>query len=411
MENKKLLHVISNMNPQFGGVCEALRTIIPTLNNNGIHNEVVSLDASDVTFVTKDTFMIHQLGPGKGPWQYSAKLIPWLVDNLSNFDYVIIHGLWLFHGYAVRRALIQVKRKQALSFKNSTPELPKVVVFPHGMLDPYFQLAPGRKLKALRNYLYWRLIEGKVVNEADAIFFTAEDELELARTTFKPYKPKIESVVGLGIINPPPSDIGMKEAFQEKCPELQEAPYWLYLGRVNEKKGVDILIMAYKLLLQSEIDVQLPKLVIAGPGLDSEFGKKVQQMAADLEKKIVFPGMLTGNAKWGAFYGCEAFILPTHQENFGIAIVEALACKKPVLISNKTNIWREIENSGGGFIETDTVAGTLKLLQRWQRLRDEEKREMEEKAFKTYQSHFSTQSMENKWVSMISSGLYAKNWR
>ena len=56
--------------------------------------------------------------------------------------------------------------------------------------------------------------------------------------------------------------------------------------------------------------------------------------------------MLTGNLKWGAFAAADAFMLPSHQENFGIAVVEALACGIPVLISNKINIWREIVDDG-----------------------------------------------------------------
>jgi glycosyltransferase involved in cell wall biosynthesis len=75
--------------------------------------------------------------------------------------------------------------------------------------------------------------------------------------------------------------------------------------------------------------------------------------------------MLTGDAKWGALYGCDAFILPSHQENFGIAVVEALACGKPVLISNKVNIWREIEKDRAGTVRDDTVSGTKRLLDYW----------------------------------------------
>jgi hypothetical protein len=72
--------------------------------------------------------------------------------------------------------------------------------------------------------------------------------------------------------------------------------------------------------------------------------------------------MLSGAAKWGALYGCEAFVLPSHQENFGIAVVEALACGKPVLISDQVNIWREIVEDGAGLVEGDTEEGVEKLL-------------------------------------------------
>jgi hypothetical protein len=75
--------------------------------------------------------------------------------------------------------------------------------------------------------------------------------------------------------------------------------------------------------------------------------------------------MLSGAAKWGALYGCEAFVLPSHQENFGIAVVEALACGKPVLISDQVNIWREIVEDGAGLVEGDAEEGVEKLLRKF----------------------------------------------
>jgi glycosyltransferase involved in cell wall biosynthesis len=75
--------------------------------------------------------------------------------------------------------------------------------------------------------------------------------------------------------------------------------------------------------------------------------------------------MLTGDIKWGALSAAEAFVLPSHQENFGIAVAEALACGTPVLISNKINIWREIDGDGAGLVENDDLAGTSRLLTRW----------------------------------------------
>ncbi len=86
--------------------------------------------------------------------------------------------------------------------------------------------------------------------------------------------------------------------------------------------------------------------------------------------------MLEGDAKWGAFYAAEAFVLPSHQENFGIAVAEAIACRLPVLISNKINIWNYITEDGTGFVDEDTEAGTLRLLERWLTLPEREKAAM-----------------------------------
>src|SRR6202043_4224766 len=81
--------------------------------------------------------------------------------------------------------------------------------------------------------------------------------------------------------------------------------------------------------------------------------------------RIHWPGMLLGDAKWGAFRAAEAFVLPSHQENFGIAVAEALACGRPVLLSDKVNIAEEIAEDGAGLMELDTAGGTERLLTRW----------------------------------------------
>ncbi|WP_299822995.1 glycosyltransferase [uncultured Pontibacter sp.] len=399
-----ILRVIGSMNPSKGGPCQGIRNSIPELEKIGVQNEVVCLDSPDEVFIKRDPFKIHALGPGKSSWYYSATLMPWLLENLSRFDAVIVHGLWQYHGYAVKKAIAQLR-----SQKHTGKNIPKVFVMPHGMLDPYFQKAKSRKLKAMRNWLYWKLIEGHVVNKADGVLFTCEAELELARQPFRPYNPKRAINIGYGITEPPVYSKAMQDAFSHKCPQVADSPYILFLSRIHDKKGVDLLIKAYAKLLESRVnhrlaevydegetiadnDVEFPKLVIAGPGLDTAYGKYVQQLASatpELQHSIFFPGMLTGDSKWGAFYGCEAFVLPSHQENFGIAVVEALACSKPVLISDQVNIWREIKAAGGGIVAANTQHGTFKMLADWQDLSPEMRLIMGSMARETYENHFS----------------------
>jgi glycosyltransferase involved in cell wall biosynthesis len=278
---------------------------------------------------------------------------------------------------------------------------------PHGMLDPYFQLATGRKLKAIRNWLYWRLIEHKVVSQADGLLFTCKTEMLLAREPFKPYRPKREIDVGYGIETPPVYTTTMRQSFLERCPAVANRPFILFISRIHPKKGIDILLKAY--LTQSKkakaSNQDMPVLVIAGPGLESNFGQAMLQLAcqdADTSSSIFFPGMLAGDAKWGAFYGCEAFILPSHQENFGIAVVEALACSKPVLISNQVNIWREIEEGGGGITAYDTLTGTEHLLHQWLELGAEDKKVMGSKAYATFERQFAVEPSALRFKEAIS---------
>jgi glycosyltransferase involved in cell wall biosynthesis len=377
----RLLHVIDRMDPAFGGTSQAIRNIVPPLIDLGIENEVACTDHPKASYLQKDSFKIHALGPSTGPWNYSSKLTPWLQDNLNRFDVVIIHGLWLHHGYATSKEVL--RSRDSRDPKKGTP---KLYVMPHGMLDPYFQTAPDRKMKAIRNWVYWKLIEATIINNVDGVFFTCETELLLAREPFRPYRPKKELNVGFGIQQPPSYTDAMRQAFLKKCPQLKNQRYLLFLSRIHEKKGVDLLIKSY-----SEIatDGSL-KLVVAGPGLETSYGQTIQQLVSEnnLKDFVFFPGMLSGDEKWGAFYECEAFILPSHQENFGIAVVEALACNKPVLISNKVNIWREIEGAGGGVVADNTQSGTTALLTRWYKLSPEAKALMGRNARRVFEEHF-----------------------
>jgi glycosyltransferase involved in cell wall biosynthesis len=160
----------------------------------------------------------------------------------------------------------------------------------------------------------------------------------------------------------------MRTAFLDKVPRLGGRPYVLFLGRIHPKKGVDLLVNAYLQILKTEkLKTDFPDLVIAGPGWDSEFGRRVAAAVGE-HPKIHRVGMLEGEAKWGALYDCKAFVLPSHQENFGIAVVEALACNKPVLISKQINIWREILEDGAGYAATDDeqwVVQMFQVLQDW----------------------------------------------
>lgn len=397
----KVLYVIASMNPLTGGTCEAVRTSVAALNTLSIHAEVVSLDEPVALFLKQDSMSIHALEEGKGPWCYSAKLLPWLRENLARFDVVVMNGLWLYPSYAVWKAMAGLKKKTTTG-----NTVPKIFIMPHGMLDPWFQEVNGRKWKALRNWIYWKLIEKKVINDADGLLFTCETELLLARNTFTPYRPKREINAGYGIKEPRSFSELMQQSFWAKCPEVRNQSYLLFLSRIHPKKGVDLLIQAYAdvIPLGPEERVDMPKLVIAGPGLDTLYGKSILHLLdknPQLKDMVFFPGMLTGDAKWGALYGCDAFILPSHQENFGIAVAEALACSKPVLISNQVNIWREIDAAGGGLIAANTPAGVKSLLKKWLGLTIDQKQVMGQRARIAFENNFHIKQVASRLLTAI----------
>ena len=402
----QILHIVASLDPDTGGVAQAVRSLIDGMREMDVINEVVCLDDPGSGYLQSDPFTVLALGTGKGPWNYNDQLLSWLLSNWQNYDAVIVHGLWLYPSHAAEKAhrILSTKSKDVASY----------FVFTHGMLDPWFQSWKRRPVKTLRNIIYWHLIERKVINGAKSLLFTCEEEKLLATTTFMGYRPQCEEVVGLGIEPPEDAPERQIEAFFEHLTHLRDQPFLLFLSRIHPKKGVDLLLHAYAQLRQeigTAVGANFPKLVIAGPCADEGYWNELQSLAVSLglqEKNIplerlgepsscelrpssslIWPGMLHGDRKWGALRAADAFILPSHQENFGIAVVEALACETPVLISDKVNIWREIQSGGAGIVEDDLVAGTKRGLDRVMGLTTSDLSKMVLAANATYKKSFS----------------------
>lgn len=387
----RVLNVIATMDPVSGGPCQGLRNSIPVQHELKVENEVVCFDNPSESFLhLEKNFKIHAIGPPKGPYSYCRKLSNWLTEHINRFDVIVIHGLWLYHSFGT----FNIWR----TYKHKNKKAPKLFVMPHGMLDPYFQRAKSRRLKAVRNWIFWNLIENKVVNKSDGVLFTCREELELAKQTFSLYKPSNELNAGFGIPEPPAKNIKTLWTFLKKCPRLKDNSYWLFLSRIHPKKGVDLLIKAYVRLklLQDNI----PDLVIAGPGLETPYGQQVKKLAKGLP--IHFPGMLKGKAKWSAFYYSDVFVLPSHQENFGIAIVEAMSCGKPVLITNQVNIWREVKEGNAGIISNDTEDDIFSMLHQWHNLNNYQKNRLGMNAYTVYKEKFSVRNAAKKFIGCIS---------
>lgn len=387
-----ILHVIGSMDPRLGGASHGLRSLMPLLERIGVRNEAVCMDDPCASEDGDDGLGIHRIGSAGNPWQYNPTLTPWLTRHAGGFDAVVIHGMWLHHGLAVSRWVKGLRR-------SGTGRAPLLFVMPHGMLDPWFQEAPGRRLKALRNSVYWRLVERSVVAAADAMLFTTEEERSRARTAFPRYPNVRERVVGFGTLPPPEySEPGMAYPYTE-FPMGMEETYLLYLGRIHEKKGADLLLDAYARLR----DDRLPALLMAGPGWDSAFGGSLRdRISGDdfLGRKVHTDGMLSGRRKWQALQGCEALLLPSHHENFGVTVSEALSCGRPVLLSDKVNIHREVTGAGAGLSATDDRDGVLSLISAWREMQADERDAMSHAARSLFEQRFHMEDCARRILSV-----------
>lgn len=368
----RILHIIQTLSPEAGGPSQAVRMLL-SYRDLGYFGEVVTLDDPAESFLKTLDFPVHAFGPTTD-YGHTPRLIPWIKEHHTNYDGVIVHGLWRFCGSATRQALAGTR----------TPYM----VFPHGMLDPYFKRA--YPLKHLKKWLYWIPVEYHVLRNAYRVLFTSQAEKQLAEETFWLHR-WTPHVVPYGVSGPPQgkSKDLLCEAFFEHCPRVRGRRFLLFLGRIHRKKGCDLLLEAFGRAAQKDPALHL---VVAGPDQQG-WNTELQQIArgAGVEDRVHWPGMLTGDAKWGAFYAAEAFILPSHQENFGIAVAEALACGTPVLLADKVNIAEDVANDGAGLMEPDTLEGTMNLLHRWIAMPSEEKAAMSERAKICYEAHYDMQ--------------------
>jgi glycosyltransferase involved in cell wall biosynthesis len=366
----RLLQLVPSLDPRGGGPMEALRQLSLQLHRQGHVVEVASLDVADAGFLRGYPLPVHALGPASFGYRYCKRLVPWLRAHAGNYDAVIVNGLWQHCGLAAWRALAG----------SGTP----YYVYTHGMLDPWFKRR--YPLKHLKKWLYWPWAEYRVLRDARAVIFTCSEERLLARQSFWLYR-CTEAVAALGTAPVSPQQASAGARFLHAYPRLQGKRVLLFLGRIHEKKGCDLLIEAYARVAAH--DPQLC-LVMGGPDHDG-LSDRLRQRCAELgiADRVEWTGMLEGDMKWGAFMAAELFVLPSHQENFGIAVIEALACSTPVLISDKVNIWREIEADHAGIVGTDTVQATTDGLQQWLALTPAARLAMSDAAHRCFARRFS----------------------
>jgi glycosyltransferase involved in cell wall biosynthesis len=171
------------------------------------------------------------------------------------------------------------------------------------------------------------------------------------------------------------------------------------MSRLHRKKGLDLLIDAFAQIAGSDSRLHL---LVAGPDQEGlRAGLDARARTLDIAERITWTSMLTGDTRWGAYYAAEAFCLPSHSENFGMVVAEALARGLPVLISDKVNIWREIKADRAGFVAPDTLAGTISLLTRWLNLSEAERLAMSDRARACFASCFEIRKAVKKLLSVI----------
>ena len=370
----KILRVIRSLEPARGGTVEGIVQMTPHLTRLGFKTSVISLDPPDASWFHNLPFKCYGFGPVASEYGYRRGLPERILNLAEQHDVVIIHGIWHHHAFATWRAL-----------KDSSI---RYFVYPHGMLDPWFKRT--YPLKHLKKWTYWPWADYRVLRDATGVLFTTRRELILARQSFCLYKAN-ECLVGYGTSAPPDNPDVQVNDFYNQFPHLYGKRIILSLSRIHPKKGLDLLIDAFASVADKD---PLLHLFIAGPG-NAEFVASLKQRAKTLgiNDKITWAGMITGDLKWGAFRCAELFCLPSHQENFGIAVAEALALGVPVAISSQVNIYGDVVAANAGLVFEDNLNDFIICLQKWLAFDDSAKERMSINASRLFNKRYNIEKV------------------
>ncbi len=306
------------------GVDVTVYTTNVDLNGKTLVNQEVDIDGVKVAYFSFGNlfYFIAALG-----WQFSRQLTRALKQNIKSFDLVYIATVWSYPAAIAAYYCRKYKKPY--------------IITPRGMLYP-----ETFAKKAWKKWPYYRLILKQIIEGASAIHYTSEDEAEKTRAFMKLNNPAI--IIPNGIELSEFSDLPDSDKLKIRYPHLKSKKIILFLGRLNWKKGLDILVKAYAMLIKERADVHL---LIAG-GDEKGYAKKVKRWINKygMHYQVTFTGMLTGKDKMEAYAGSDIFVLPSYSENFAMTVAEAMACGLPVVISNKVGIYREIERNNAGVI-------------------------------------------------------------
>lgn len=349
----KILHVLESFSPRYGGPVSVARALACAQADAG--NEVTVcttnvdypsgiLCAADQGNICDDRVQLFYFPVQFRPLNVSWNFRKFINDHLREFDVVHIHGLYRFPPtYAAYQA-----RKQKIPY----------VIRPHGALDPYLYTKSSRNILLKR--LYERWFDLPNLHGAGGIHYTAEEERQ--RAAFLGLRAP-SFVIPNGIDWSRYAQLPARGAFRAAL-GLGDAPLVLFLGRLHPKKGLDLLIPAFETIRRRVAGTQL---AIVGPENDC-FGQQLRAWVAErgLTEAVHFAGHLDAADVIQAYVDADVFVLPSYTENFGMTVVEAMACALPVVISDQVNIHAEVAQAGAGLVTrcdaTEVAEAVIALL-------------------------------------------------
>lgn len=330
----RILHVIPWLAQRYGGPPIHVPQVAAALTKLGHRAEIITTNADGRGVLDVPTGHVVRWGgadvtfhPVSPPRWYltSWPMLSDLRRRMATFDVVHIHYLYRFHGLAAA----SVARSRGVPY----------VVQAHGSLDPWH-----RNQKRRAKDVYHTLVEDRIIRRASAIVCTSKREETYIRDLGYAVP---TALIPIGIdaddLRAPGS-----ASFLEAAGVRADARIVTFLGRISAKKGVPLLVDAFRLTAES---FPLAHLVIAGPDEEAIGRRLVPRIASmGLSDRISFIGSVAGPQKRGLLQRSEVFVLPSEDESFGIAVAEAMAVGCPVVVSPNVAIEDLVDSTRAGIV-------------------------------------------------------------
>jgi len=339
----RVLHVVSSISPEIGGPAKLVSEMAEALVQRGIEVSVfASVKKEDERTIMKPAGVNLKLFRQSffARWWpfYSPEYSMTIRREACMFDLIHIHELWHYPHYAAYKAAKEAQKPYIISI--------------HGALDTWCL-----KYKSFKKKIYASLIQRPILRQASAIHAITAEEMRHIQAFGRSNR----IVVIPNGLNPEEfRNLPPKEQLQSLYPGVRGKKVILFLGRIHPKKGLDILARAFGKITAGRDDIRL---LIIGPDTDG-YQHKIEKILKreGVSDKVIFTGMLTGYGKLAALGGADLFVLPSYSEGFSMAILEAMICGIPVVITHQCHFPEVGEVKAGEIIQPDVSKLTKALI-------------------------------------------------
>ncbi|MBD1845996.1 glycosyltransferase [Cyanobacteria bacterium FACHB-63] len=314
----RVLHAIGGLEQRTGGTARIAVSLCEALHRQGIETDLIATviarsgaELVDFNGIADHVHLFERKNIER--FTFSLPLKHWVSKHIQNYDLVHIHGLFSYSGYTTA----------AIARKANVP----YIVAPHGMLEPWaFAHKPRRKA------LGFQLVEKKNLVHAAALNATSSPEIRSIRDRCPHSRIRF---IPNGISTEVFDQLPEPQLFYEKFPQTHGKDLLLFLGRIDPKKGLDLLAPAFAHLRRKFPNTHL---IVAGPdGIGYLETAKQFFVEANCLEHVTFTGNLSGSLKHAALSAATAYIAPSYSEGFSVSVLEGMAAGLPCIITTGCN--------------------------------------------------------------------------